>query len=58
MTLLIGALLGTGLLLCASPWLWPLREKPVREPRSTRLRRLLDEAGHARTATRTVVAIV
>lgn len=58
MTLLVGALLGAGLLLCASPRLWPPREKPPREARSGRLRRLLDEAGHSRTATRTVVAIM
>ncbi|PYD02064.1 type II secretion protein F [Microbacterium esteraromaticum] len=58
MTVLVGALLGAGLLLCASPWLWPPRERPVREARSTRLRRLLDEAGHSRTATRAVVVII
>ncbi|QMU95812.1 type II secretion protein F [Microbacterium esteraromaticum] len=56
MTLLIGAMLGTGILLCASPWLWPPRETPRRVVRSTRLRRLLDEAGHARTPVRAVVA--
>jgi tight adherence protein B len=58
MTLLVGALLGAGLLLCASPWLWPPREKPAREVRTTRLRRLVDEAGYSRTATRSVVAVM
>jgi tight adherence protein B len=55
MTLLIGALLGAGLLLCASPWLWPPREKPVRAPHRGGLRRLLEEAGHARASTRALV---
>ena len=56
MTLLVGALLGAGLLLCVSPWLWPHRERPARDPSTSRLRRLLDEAGHSRTPTRTIVA--
>ncbi|MDT0158624.1 type II secretion system F family protein [Microbacterium sp. ARD32] len=55
MTLLIGALLGAGLLLCASPWLWPPREREPRPPARGRLRRLLEEAGLARAATRTLV---
>lgn len=59
MTLLVGALLGAGMLLCASPWLWPQQqERPAREPRSSRLRRLLDEAGYARTPTRTITAVM
>ena len=53
MTLLIGALLGAGLLLCASPWLWPPRVP--RAVQRGRLRRLLEEAGLARTSTRTLV---
>jgi len=55
MTLLIGALLGAGLLLCASPWLWPPRERVPRAVQRGRLRRLLEEAGLARTSTRTLV---
>lgn len=58
MTLLIGALLGAGLLLCASPWLWPPRERTAKTPRRGRLRRLLDESGHARTSTRTLVVVM
>ncbi|MGW9628711.1 type II secretion system F family protein [Microbacterium sp. NPDC055521] len=59
MTLLVGALLGAGMLLCASPWLWPPQlDRPAREPRSSRLRRLLDEAGYARTPTRTITAVM
>ncbi|MBN8425781.1 type II secretion system F family protein [Microbacterium esteraromaticum] len=55
MTLLIGALLGAGLLLCASPWLWPQRTRQPKPMRRGRLRRLLDESGYARIATRTLI---
>lgn len=55
MTLLMGALLAAGLLLCASPWLWPQREREARVPQRGRLRRLLEEAGLARATTRALV---
>lgn len=58
MTLLIGALLGAGLLLSASPWLWPTRARRPKPVNRGRLRRLLDESGHARTSTRTVVMVM
>lgn len=58
MTLLIGALLGAGLLLCASPWLWPPREKAVKTVQHGRLRRLLDEAGYPRTSVRVLVVLM
>ncbi|MFD5226882.1 type II secretion system F family protein [Microbacterium sp. NPDC058342] len=58
MTLLIGALLGAGLLLCASPWLWPRRERVARPARRGRLRRLLEESGHSRSSSRALVAIM
>ena len=58
MTLLVGALLGAGLLLCASPWLWPQRDRAPRVARRGRLRRLLDESGRARTSTRTLVVVM
>jgi len=58
MTLLIGALLGAGLLLCASPWLWPPRERAPKPPQRGRLVRLIEEAGYARTSARTVVVIM
>lgn len=58
MTLLIGALLGTGLLLCASPWLWPPRERAPRPPREGRLRRLLGEAGLSRTSPRALIVVM
>ena len=60
MTLLMGALLASGMLLCASPWLWPARERHRAEPgiREGALARLLDEAGLSSTAPRTVIAIM
>ncbi|WP_336646914.1 type II secretion system F family protein [Microbacterium sp. USHLN186] len=58
MTLLVGALLGAGLLLCAAPWLWPQRESTPQTIRISRLRRLLDEAGHARTSARILIVVM
>lgn len=59
MTLLVGAMLAAGLLLCVSPWLWPYREKTERPPAHTGwLARLIDEAGYASVERRTVVAVI
>lgn len=59
MTLLLGAVLAAGLLLCASPWLWPSRERPERPQRgSDRLTRLMDEAGFASVERHRVIAVV
>lgn len=59
MTLLIGAILAAGLLLCASPWLWPRRDKEQRETSSRgRLVRLMDEAGYASVQQRTAVVVI
>ncbi|MFC7789315.1 type II secretion system F family protein [Microbacterium sp. MAHUQ-60] len=58
MTFLIGALLGAGLLLCASPWLWPARERAPRTSGRGRLRRLLEESGHSRSSVRALVIIM
>lgn len=58
MTLLIGALLAAGLLLCASPWLWPAHERAPQPRERGRLRRLLEESGHARTAERTLIVLI
>lgn len=59
MTLLLGAVLAAGLLLCASPWLWPPRESPEPPARRTdRLTRLMDEAGFASVERHRVVAII
>lgn len=52
MTVLLGALLGAGLVLLVSPWLWPASERIVRAPRRGRLNELLEEAGYPRTAPR------
>lgn len=59
MTLLVGAALAAGLLLCASPWLWPTRERTV-EPRSRAgaLTSLLEEAGLGGIRSRTLVMVV
>lgn len=58
MTLLFGAILAAGVVLCASPWLWPPREARVPVQRVTWLRRLVDEAGLASIAERTVLVIM
>ncbi|WP_309066985.1 type II secretion system F family protein [Microbacterium sp.] len=58
MTLLLGVLLGTGLLLCGSPWLWPQRDRAERPRRQGRLARLLGEAGYSRASARTVVVVM
>lgn len=58
MTLLLGAILAAGVVLCASPWLWPQREARTIVRRETRLRRLIDEAGLASIAERTVLVIM
>ncbi|WP_156761992.1 type II secretion system F family protein [Microbacterium karelineae] len=65
MILLLGALLGAGLLLASSPWLWPRArgERAVREARAGALSRrataLLESAGHAHVAPRVLgVAIL
>ena len=45
MTLLLGALLAAGVVLAASPWLWPAGTRPVRPSRAAAATRLLREAG-------------
>lgn len=57
MTLLLGALLAAGLLLTASPWLWPPRASVPKEPRDTVLIRLVREAGFSGTP-RVVIAVM
>ncbi|WP_243232584.1 type II secretion system F family protein [Microbacterium sp. CIAB417] len=55
MTLLLGVALAAGLLLCASPWLWPPRERPAEPaPRRGALTRLLEEAGLGGVRARTL----
>jgi tight adherence protein B len=59
MTLLLGAVLAAGLLLCASPWLWPPRERVERQGRREDwLTRLTDEAGLASVERHKVVAVI
>lgn len=59
MTLLVGAVLAAGLLLCVSPWLWPHRDKTDQPAaREGWLARLLDEAGYASVERRTVIAVI
>lgn len=59
MTLLLGTALAAGLLLCASPWLWPARERVERqERRDDRLTRLMDEAGLASVERHRVIAVM
>jgi tight adherence protein B len=58
MTLLVGAVLAAGLLLCASPWLWPRTERVERPVRHGRFSRLLDEAGYASVQVRTLIAVI
>ncbi|MFF7293497.1 type II secretion system F family protein [Microbacterium sp. NPDC008134] len=45
MTLLLGALLAAGVLLCVSPWLWPPGAPTTTSARRGRLARLVSEAG-------------
>lgn len=59
MTLFVGAILAAGLLLSASPWLWPHRERDERAvTRAGWLARLIDEAGYASVQQRTVLAVI
>ncbi|MDM4763567.1 type II secretion system F family protein [Galbitalea sp. SE-J8] len=55
MTVVLGILLGLGLTLAASPWLWPAREERPRE--TGRLRDLLVQAGLARVTVPTFVVV-
>ncbi len=57
MTLLVGAMLGAGVLLVLSPWLWPARRGTSSPATASALTRLIGEAGFAERATaRTVMA--
>lgn len=56
--LAIGLLLGTGLVLVASPWLWPRREKIVQVRRRGRLQNLIDESGFTKMRVHHLVAAI
>lgn len=58
MTLLVGALLAAGVVLAASPWLWPAGSRPTRAPRVGAASRLLREAGLRADARVLVVAVI
>lgn len=58
MTLLVGALLAAGLVLAASPWLWPAAERAPRPPQTGPATRLLREAGFRSDARVLVVAVI
>ncbi|GAB3600749.1 type II secretion system F family protein [Microbacterium tumbae] len=58
MTLLLGALLAAGLLLCASPWLWPPAARELGRPRESAVRRLLAESGFGVAEPRALVIVM
>ena len=59
MSAILGALLAAGLLLCASPWLWPPRARrmPRQSALAARWRERLAQAGLARVTPAMVVAV-
>ena len=58
MTILLGALLAAGVLLCLSPWLWPPRPREERAQKRSRLTRLLEEAGYGAVEQRVVIVVI
>lgn len=57
MTALLGAMLAAGLLLCASPWLWPPRQEDVKNRKRGRIMRLLEESGLGVVRPRTLLFV-
>lgn len=57
MTVLLGAVLAAGLLLCLSPWFWPPREPGEAARRGSRSLRLLEEAGFGAAGARVLLAL-
>lgn len=58
MTVLLGAMLAAGLLLCASPWLWPPRPDEATIRHRGRLATLLEEGGMASVRPRTLLLVM
>ncbi|WP_067201031.1 type II secretion system F family protein [Microbacterium sp. XT11] len=58
MTVLLGAMLAAGVLLCSAPWLWPRREHVEQRQRHGRLVRLMGEAGFGTLEPRVVVSAI
>lgn len=58
MTALLGAVLAAGVLLCASPWLWPPRPRQEKAARRGVLVRILEEAGFASVRPRVLLIVI
>ncbi|MGN7947688.1 type II secretion system F family protein [Microbacterium sp. 22215] len=58
MTVLLGAALAAGLLLCVSPWLWPPRTEAQPATRRGRLVRVLEEAGFGAVRPRVLTVVM
>ncbi|CAN7148771.1 type II secretion system F family protein [Microbacterium foliorum] len=58
MTVLLGAMLAAGVLLCTSPWLWPPRPEEEKVRRRGHLSRLLEEGGLAAVSPRTLLSVM
>jgi tight adherence protein B len=57
-TFLLGAVLAAGVLLCASPWLWPPRPDALPSAPKARLTRLNAEAGFDSLSARALIAVI
>ncbi len=57
MTVVWGAVLAAGLLLVASPWVWPTPAVPVPRRADARLTRMLEEAGYPHASTTVLLAV-
>lgn len=58
MTVLVGAVLAAGVLLCLSPWMWPLLDEAEPLPRQGRLVRLIEEAGFDGLSRRVFLTVI
>lgn len=58
MTVLLGAVLAAGVLLCVSPWMWPPRANAQPAGRDGRLTRLIEEAGLVALVPRVLIAVI
>lgn len=58
MTVLLGALLAAGVLLCVSPWLWPARDRGAASDTHGLPRRMLEEAGLPTVSPRVLLTAV
>ena len=58
MTVLVGAVLAAGVLLCLSPWMWPLSDEAEPLPRQGRLVHLIEEAGFDGLSRRVFLTVI